>query len=207
MPKTLLESDFLTIDLRSFYSDASAQDEAEEQPSEDTTQQPNADEVEQKLLDITKDPALVKKLLDLGEPFKTACKKLGYKVKQENGSNPILAFVLQSYVQERLITPGLLNRNTFKAIYNAVAKNLVADSEFFSTNNYNIIYCQDLYRKTASEMESYLKEQSQILTTSASSYSSKVQTANKKAFIHISGLYRENTNQEELDIVNFIFIK
>ena len=41
--------------------------------------------------------------------------------------------------------------------------------------------------------------QSTILTVGASSYSGKLQTKKKKAFINIDGLYREGTSDEELE--------
>jgi translation initiation factor 2 beta subunit (eIF-2beta)/eIF-5 len=148
----------------------------------------SSEEVEKKLLELTKDRELVNKLLALGEPFKSACRVLKYNITPGNGSNPILAFVLQDYVKDNLLNTGILNANTFKAIYNAVAKKLVADSEFFTVNSYNIIYCKDLYKKTTVDIEKYLILQSQILKVSASKYTANEQEFNRKVFIKIPSI-------------------
>jgi hypothetical protein len=160
----------------------------------------NANEVETKLLELTDDATLVKKLLALGEPFKRACKVLGYSTEPNNGGNPILAFVLQEYVIINLIKPGLLNANTFKAIYNAVAKQLVADSEFFAQNSYNIIYCKNLYKKSPKEIEEYLTLQKSILKPSAEVYSANDQLDNRKTFLYIKGI-NNSIGEEELNII------
>ena len=108
-------------------------------------------------------------------------------------------------MQQELIKPGLLNINTFKAIYNAVAKNLVADSEFFaeSKSNYNIIYCKDLYSKPAVEMEEYLKLQSEILSPDARSYTARDVIKNKKIFLYIDTIDELNIKKRAEDIKNY----
>ena len=120
---------------------------------------------------------LAKKLELLGEPLKKVIRVIGVDVKR----NPILGFMLQDFAKERL-TDGSLNVLTFKAIYNAVAKNLVADSEFFKTNDYNIIYCKDLYTKSAAEIEKYLISQKDILKPSARTYTEADTVKNKLVF-------------------------
>ena len=105
--------------------------------------------VEKQLIQLTNDLTFAKKLLALGEPFEKACKVLGYNITNENGGNPLLAFVIK---QKHLVDSGAINANTFKALYNAVAKHLVADSEFFKPNDYNIIYCKNLYKKTRNRL-------------------------------------------------------
>lgn len=147
--------------------------------------------------DLKLDLTYIKKLLALGEPFKKACETLGYNITAENGGNPLLAFAVK---QKQLVTSGLLNANTFKAIYNAVAEQLVADSEFFEANNYNIIYCKNLYKKTPKEMYEYLKLQKRTLNPNEYTYTEKVQQDNRKTFLYISGIERVE-GQEELNIV------
>jgi hypothetical protein len=106
-------------------------------------------------------------------------------------------------VQEKLLNTGLLNISTFKAIYNAVAKKLAADSEFITERAYNIIYCPDLYRKSAKEMAEYLTLQSKILSPSAGAYDGKIQLENRRIFLHIDGIdekdYAKNAKMTKLD--------
>jgi hypothetical protein len=193
MSEILLESDFLTVDLRSIFNNntnsetTSANDTANSEAN--NSQQTKAPavgpdaELEQKLLALKFPEDIIKKLLAFGEPFKKACRVLGFEIKPKKGSNPILAFIHQNWVQANLISTNLLNVNTFKAIYNAVAKRLVADSEFFKVNGYNIIYCPDLYKKPAKEIEEYLKAQSNILKSSAVEYDEKIQLKNRQVFL------------------------
>ena len=81
--------------------------------------------------------------------------------------------------------------------YNAVAKNLVADSEFFTATDYNIIYCQDLYTKSAGIIEKYLNYQKQNLPTNASKYTLEMQNENKKIFLAIRKLNLSKLNSTE----------
>lgn len=128
---------------------------------------------------------VVPKLLALGDPLKTAIIKLGFIPKKVPGGNPILAFVRQRWVIEHLLKTDLLNANTFKAIFNAVAKRLVADSEFFKANSYNIIYCPDLYRKIPTDMVEYLTIQSQILEVSVDAYPENTVLKNRQVFLDV----------------------
>lgn len=158
-------------------------------------------EIEKKLNELTenKDKAYVKKLMAFGEPLKKVCVAFGYDIHPGNGGNPLLAFVLQDYIKP-LVNNGALNVNTFKAFYNAVAKHLVADSEFFTVNSYNIIYCRDLYNKSPKEIQDYLILQSKILKPDAKQYTAENQISNRKVFLHIDGITRSN-GEEELNIV------
>ena len=128
-------------------------------------------------------PTIIKKILALGEPFKKVMRVLGNDKK----TNPILAFVLQKYVQQNLLVNNRLNSQTFKAIYNAVANKYVVDSEFYKANDYNIIYCKDLYTKSPAEMEKYLKLQGKLeaskLKFTDKVYSRATQNENKQVFI------------------------
>ena len=123
-------------------------------------------------------------LLSLGDPLKKAIKILGFN----KNINPILGFITDDYVIRSLLMTNLLNVNTFKAIYNTVSKKLVADSEFFNANDYNIIFCQDLYRKPAAEILEYITLQKNILSPSASTYTKAYQDRNKKTFFYIPGI-------------------
>lgn len=79
--------------------------------------------------------------------------------------NPILAFFLNPFTKE-LLESGLLDEIKYKAIHNSVANHLMAESEYFKENNYNILYCLDLYNKTAADIETYLTYQKSILKPS-----------------------------------------
>jgi hypothetical protein len=136
------------------------------------------------------DDECAKQLLSLGEPLRKAIKVLGF----DKNVNPILGFLVEDVVVRNLIQTKYLNINTFKAIYNAIAKNLVANSEFFKVNDYNIIYCQDLYKRSASEMEKYLIVQKSILNPSADAYTATDQRNNKLVFF-----YLEDVNEPDLE--------
>lgn len=126
------------------------------------------------------DKASVAPLMLIGDQLRKDIKTLGFK-KQ---TNPIFAFICLSYVQKDLIQTKLLNANTYKAIHNAIAKRWIADSEFFKANDYNIIYCKDLYKKSVKEIQEYLKLQAEgILKPQEPVYTFEMQTTNKKIFI------------------------
>ena len=135
------------------------------------------------------DEACAEQLISLGEPLKKAIKILGFNHR----TNPILGFIINSYVINNLIKTKLLNVNTFKAIYNAVSKKLVAHTEFMKANDSNIIYCQDLYRRSAAEMEKYLNIQSKILKPSASEYTEEDIEKNKKVFFYHKAIKEHGT--------------
>ena len=126
-------------------------------------------------------PKSAKQLMSIGTPLRQALKVLGFDEKV----NPILGFINNSYVRETLIKTGLLNVYTYKAINNAVAHKLVASSQLFSDNNYNIIYCKDLYTKSASDMLKYLELQKSILKPNAESYSPKDLAQNRRVFFAV----------------------
>lgn len=130
------------------------------------------------------DSKCANELIRMGEPLKQVLKILGF----DSAKNPILAFISDEFVKDDLIKTGLLNSSTFKAIYNAVAKKLVADSEFDFANDYNIIYCKDLYKKPAAEMIKYLELQSEVLEASGTDYSEDDIKQNKQVFIYDSSI-------------------
>ena len=221
MSKTLLESDFLAVDLGSMFkrqkstnnraeSELAATPVDSEAPS--TTQAQNqkmtfiewGEELKNRLAenramdresrlndyDIeTKffkeffsskwDAECAKQLMLMGEPLRKALKDLEFDPRV----NPILKFLTLDYVQENLIKTKLLNINTFKAIYYAVANELIADSEFFVASDYNIIYCRDLYKKSSEAIKEYLKLQKKILSPSAKVYTKEDQEKNRKIFL------------------------
>jgi hypothetical protein len=227
MPKQLLESDFLTVNLGSVLRtqkafdayDPSVKNTVHKTDQErdlkqisdwgkelkgrlaENNQQPSdlreSDyDIEAKFFedyfnygDSAWDAYCAEQLLGFGAPLKKAIKVLGF----DKNINPILGFLTDDTVIRNLIQTKLLNINTFKAIYTAVAKKLVANSEFFTSNDYNIIYCQDLYKKPVAEMLKYLELQSRILKTSTSAYTVADQEKNKKIFFHLEAI-------KELDI-------
>ncbi len=245
MPEKLLESDFLTTNLRALFSRTAAEvatDEADAvsdpTATETTTVDPTVDGalppkgewlqwgelLKQRLTanraksrekrkpeyDIETEffkefyaanweKEIAEKLLLIGEPLKKVLKVVGFK-----RSNPILGFINQEFVKNTLLHANLLNVNTFKAIYNAVANDLVADTEFFKRNDYNIIYCKDLYRKSPSEMEEYLKIQKSFLSPSASQYSAADLIKNKIAFFYIADIKELNITKR-VEIINNLY--
>ena len=119
----------------------------------------------------------------MGEPLRKDMKILGFNKK----TNPILAFLSLSYVQKELLQTKLLNINTYRALHNAYAKRYLADSELYKANDYNIIYCKDLYKRTPKEMEEYLKLQSEgPIKPKSSVYTLEDQTNNKKIFLKVA---------------------
>lgn len=222
MPTQLLESEFITTNIRSlinnqtaidFVADDSYADQTQNDTTETTSkhiQQTNFDwgeelknrleanrnlspEARIKEYDLeTKffneffkahwDAEAVKQLMLIGLQLRKDIKVLGFNFK----INPILAFLSRKYVIEKLLKTKLLNVNTYKAIHNAIALKQAADSEFFKENNYNIIYCRDLYKKSLKEIQNYLVLQKEILSPSAGIYTAETQTNNKKVFIYIA---------------------
>jgi hypothetical protein len=149
------------------------------------------------------EPEYVKPLIALGEPLRKIIKTLGFGKR----TNPILGFLNLKYVKESLLGPGLINSQTFKALYNAIAKKLVADSEFLRISDYNIIYCKDLYKKTAAEMEKYLSLQRDILAPSASTYTPVDQLNNKKAFVYLNSIKEKDTKKRAQEIKKLTNVK
>lgn len=101
---------------------------------------------------------LAKVLLNFGTQLQKDIKALGLKKK----SNPIVAFLKLKYVKTKLL-PKLLNSHTYLGLRKAISKNWTADVEFCKANNYNLIYCPDLYTKSPAEIEKYLELQKQTL--------------------------------------------
>lgn len=124
--------------------------------------------------------AVAKSLLPI-EQLQEDIKILGFK-KQ---TNPLLIFFGNKYVQTALLNTGLINSNTYKAIHNAKARVLVADSEFLEANEYNILYCRNLYQRSVSEIEAYLEAQKKSLPTNVSAYSPERLDRNKRIFLQL----------------------
>jgi hypothetical protein len=146
------------------------------------------------------DEKCAKVLLEIGTPLKKAFKVLGFNKM----TNPLLGFISQDYVKKTLLATGLLNANTFKAIYNAVADHKVADSEFLTYRDYNIIYCPSLYKKSLTDIEKYLDLQKSCLKPDANKYTLDAQIKNKKAFInleYIKEVSSENDIKKRLGII------
>jgi hypothetical protein len=196
MSEKLLESDGLMTNLRMLFSkvpeatvgETSTETEktAIETPKEDSLEAWKA-----KLAALKFTPVIIEKLNALGEPFKKALEVLGWIPRK----NPLLAFVAQEWVQKNLLLTDLLNASTFRAIYNALATRQVAGSEFLKANDYNIIYCRDLYSKSATEMANYLELQKSVLDPNAET--GKYTTAtlrNRKVFFQIKNLNGKDLN-------------
>lgn len=224
MTEKLLESDFLTLDISSVFNSGTVKTNAETadaQPEQKARPEDWGIELKNRLTanknmsvesrkneyDIELQffnefftamygPALAKNLLDIGDQLRKDIKILGFETK----TNPILAFLSLSYVQNYIIRPKLLNIYTYKAIHNAVAKSLVADSEFFRASDYNILYCLDLYKKKVSEIEQYLMLQQKVLSPTASKYSQKDQDNNKRVFLVLAEVTKEVDQNKKLNI-------
>lgn len=226
MPKQLLESDYLTVDLNAISNkqktgdasgsgvgskDLQQEDRAELSQITDWAQERKKRQVAnvKQAPELRKDKSEVdmeffndyfenayeewdavcaKQLISIGEPLKKIFIVLGF----DKNTNPILAFLLDDYVINSLLKTKLLNINTFKAIYNAVVKELVTYSELSTSNDYNIIYCQDLYKRSASEMISYLELQSEILEQGTSE---NIKKKNVFTFINDSSIHEKNINK------------
>lgn len=127
------------------------------------------------------DSVSAKNLMLIGDLLRKDIKILGFKKK----TNPILAFLSLKYVKEELLQTKLLNINTYKALHHAYANRWIADSEFFKANDYNIIYCKDLYKKSLNEIEEYLKLQTEVtLKPKSPVYTLETQIINKKIFLY-----------------------
>lgn len=140
------------------------------------------------------------KLILIGDPLTKAIKVLGFNPAK----NPILGFIRQKRVITTLIATKKLNVETFKAIYNAVANNLIAHSELIKekpkNEEYNIIYCLDLYNKPVKEMLEYIKLQSQILKVSATQYTEADQLKNKRVFLYVEAVTEQEENKRAAEI-------
>jgi hypothetical protein len=136
-----------------------------------------------------KDTELTRQAMRVGGELQKDIKIFGFNRKK----NPILGFLYTSHVRTKILKPGLLNASTYRAIRKSVIDNSIADSEFFKANDYDIIYCADLYKKKEAEMTEYIKQQSLILKPSAAEYTVDDLAKNKKAFFYIKTI-------KELDI-------
>ena len=221
MSTYLTESDFVTIDIKSVFSEQQPVSGPEEKPTEPgtgetpspknpTTKSPKIDWSKelQKRLEANKQLSPESResdfdienkfwmefftaafgsdtaaLLNTIEQLKKDIKILGFKKL----TNPILAFLKIKYVQTELVNTKLINSNTYKALHNVIAKQLVADSELLRSNDYNIIYCRDLYLKQVADIERYLEYQKAVLSPKASVYDKDLLERNKRIFLQLGG--------------------
>lgn len=141
----------------------------------------------------------IAKILIRIELLKKDIKILGFK-KQ---TNPLLAFLSIKYVQTELILTKLINSNTYKAIHNAIANRYIADSEFLKANDYNILYCRDLYLKTV-DIEEYLIAQKKVLPPNITSYDTDRLDRNKRIFLQLGqkSVKSKNAKLNSLEAVN-----
>lgn len=118
-------------------------------------------------------------LVAFGDLLRNDIQKLGF----DRNKNPLLAFISQRYVSENLIATKHLNASTYAVLHNAIAKKLVAHSEFRGKRNYNIIYCRSFYNHRPADMLAYLQLQLKNLSLSASSYTLEMQKKNRQIFL------------------------
>jgi hypothetical protein len=144
------------------------------------------------------DKSCAKQLISLGEPLKKVMKVLRFSKK----TNPILGFITDPYVINSLIKTKLLNASTFKAIYEAVAKKLIANSELLVANDYNIVYCKDLYKKSATEMLKYIELQAKILKPQGEAYSAEDMAVNIKTFFYLDEIKEQDPKERKAAIEN-----
>lgn len=234
MPKQLLESDFLTVDLGSvlkqqkvnkqdkpMHTDTSTDtatnsksitnwgDELKARLKANSNLSPESRETEYEIetqffkeffeANDKWDAECVKQLISIGEPLKKLIKIIGFDVR----ANPILAFLSDdNFVIPILLKTKLLNATTFRAVYSAIAKRLVAASQFSKPNDYNIIYCPDLYTKSADEVLAYLKLQNDVLAANSSSYTKETQATNKRVFLALPNNAGKDTSELLVKVSN-----
>jgi hypothetical protein len=124
---------------------------------------------------------LLENLQLLGGYFKKDLLNWGFSAD----SNPMVAFLNQNFVQKKLLLTKKLNANSYKALHNAVVKKYLSLVEFRKFNDYNILYCLDLYNKLPADIYKYLELQKVILNPKKTSYSTEIQTLNKRIFIKL----------------------
>ena len=216
MSQTLLESDYLLINLSKFNKKTSPTDEpgqGEEASGEPASQgtdkptkrggngtsKPRAKKVdwskeresrfgtggepdnafwEEFFTTEFKDPNVAKALLGI-DKLRDDILLLGF-TKQKNA---LLAFLHLNYIQKNVIQAGLLTKGAYMAVRNTYAKKLIAASELTAINDYNIVFCVDLFRKTPTEIQEYLKAQSLILKPNVRVYTEDTQDLNKSIFL------------------------
>ena len=222
MSKILLESDFLTVDLKAISTGASQKtasqpQDTEKAPSKDKNNNPSTPATKAKntnaRIDWSKE---LKKRLDANAALSPEAREKEFDIKNKfwlefftafygeevaellnniellkkdiqilkfNKQAPIIAFFKAKYVQTELVKTKLINSNTYKVIHNAFAKQLVSDFEFLKANEYNILYCRDLYNRPPAEIEKYLELQKQILPANTATYDEETISKNKKVFL------------------------
>lgn len=223
MSEKLLESDFLTIDLASIVNKKESTAtiaRATIRKSNKRTKIDWSKELHKRIYDNSKLPddsrkteyevekifwteyfyanwekPIAEKLMQIGNLLREDIENFGF----EKTANPLLAFITLPYVQKNLILPGLLSSVTYKALHTAWSEDLIADSELIKANNYNIIYCRDLYRKSPAEIKTYLKLQnnSYLLSVNKTVYNLTTQQRNRCVFL----AFKKNTTtnyQEKL---------
>lgn len=124
---------------------------------------------------------LLENLQLLGGYFKKDLLNWGFSAD----SNPMVAFLNQNFVQKKLLLTKKLNANSYMALHNAVVKKYLSLVEFRKFNDYNILYCLDLYNKLPADIYKYLELQKVILNPKKTSYSTEIQTLNKRIFIKL----------------------
>lgn len=135
----------------------------------------------------------VEYLLKLGEQLRKDIKILGFTFQ----TNPLIDFLTGNYVLDKLLKPGLLNKNTFKVVHNMLANNIVAEDDFqeAKAQRYNLLYCRDLYTKPLADMDAYLRLQKTILGTSGT-VTEELKLLNRQIFLQVDGVEGETDDEK-----------
>jgi len=134
----------------------------------------------------------------LGDIFKKDLRTWGF----DADLNPMVAFLLQKYVQNTLLKTKLLNKDTYKAFHNAIIKKYLSVGELRKLNNYNIIYNVNLYKKLPADIYNYLKLQTQILAPKKASYSIKEQSLNRRIMLQNDNVTAGDPNTRLNSLLN-----
>ena len=107
-------------------------------------------------------PEIAAKILKIGAPLIRAFKGHGFSASK----NPFVSFLKQEFVIKNFLLQDLITSSIFGAIHQALLARKLSPYELLRTNDYNIIYCPDFYKKGAGEVGNYLKLQSEALISS-----------------------------------------
>ena len=118
-------------------------------------------------------------LLAIGKQLRDDIATYGFTTED----NAILAFLQQPYVSNSLIRTKKLNSNNYRGFHAALVRDLIPANELRTENNYNIIYCLDLYNKSAADFLKYIVFQGYTLDIERTSYPERTQLKNRKVLL------------------------
>lgn len=122
-------------------------------------------------------------LLAIGKQLRDDIMTYGFTVED----NAILAFLKQPYVSNSIVRTKKLNSNNYKGFNAAFVRDLIPANELRLENNYNIIYCLDLYNKSAADFLKYIVFQGYTLDIERTSYTKTAQQKNRKILLVANG--------------------